>query len=113
MQLQTVVIEQSDELDRCNSQLDLVRQMKHYCLVGDISKCDIICAQFLEQCEQLVEICRMLNQVAPTHKMKISTKTLAIWFELNVGQLIGVCKCLSKSPRSRVLKDCAWAYIQG
>lgn len=113
MKLQTNVIEQSDELDRCNAQLDLVKQMRHFCLAGDLVKLNRNCGQFLEQSEQLVEVCKMLNQVAPTHKMKISTKSLAIWFESNTRQLIGISESLARNPRSRVAKDCAWAYIQG
>lgn len=112
-QLQTVVIEQSDELDRCNAQLDLVKQLKHYCLVGDAQKCALTCHQFREQAEQLIEACKMLNQVAPTNKMKITTKTLAIWFEANCDQLVAMAQSLSELPRSRVLKDCTWAYMQG
>lgn len=108
-----VVIEQSDELDRCNSQLDLIKQMKHHCLVGDIAKAEQIYAQFFEQSEQLIEICKMLNQVAPTNKLKIMTKTLAIWFDLNLEQLLMSAHCLCENPRSRVAKDFAWAYIQG
>lgn len=87
--------------------------MKHHCLAGDIGKAERVCGQFQEQSEQLVEICKMLNQVAPTHKMKITTKTLAIWFELNLVQLLSIALCLAQNPRSKVAKDCTWAYIQG
>lgn len=107
------MIEQSDELDRCNAQLDLVKQLKHYCLVGDTQKCAQTCNQFQEQAEQLIEVCKMLNQVAPTNKMKITTKTLAIWFNANSGQLAAMAANLSELPRSRVLRECTWAYMQG
>lgn len=112
-QLQSVVIEQSDELDRCNSQLDLIKQLKQHCLSGDTQKVARVCGQLNEQCEQLVEVCKMLNQVAPTNKIKITTKTLAIWFDLNIKQLVGVAQCLANNPRARVAKDCTWAYLQG
>lgn len=113
LQLQSVVIEQSDELDRCNVELDLIKQIKHHCLAGDFGKVGRISGQFQEQSERLVEICKMLNQIAPTHKMKITTKALAIWFELNLGQLLNIVHCLAQNPRSKVAKDCTWAYIQG
>lgn len=113
IQLQTVVIEQSDELDRLNTQLDLIKQLKHFCLIGDVIKANKISISFLEQTEQLIEICKMLNQVSPTHKMKITSKSIGIWFELNVKQLLDCAECLSKNSHSKVIKDCAWAYIQG
>lgn len=71
------------------------------------------CDLFREQCEQLVDNCKMLNQVAQTNKLKISTKTLAIWFELNVEQLVAFARCLSENPHSRALKDATWAHLQG
>lgn len=111
--LQTVVIEQSDELDRSNCQLDLVKQMKHNCLLGDLDRCKQINTAFNEQSEQLIEICKMLNQIAPTNKMKITTKTLAIWFDLNIRQLLHTVSSLCENPSSKELKDCAWAYLQG
>lgn len=107
------MIEQSDELDRCNDKLDLVKQLKHHCLAGDAMKTIKCCELFREQCDQLVENCKMLNQVAQTNKLKISTKTLAIWFELNLEQLLSFAQCLSENPRSRPLKDSTWAYLQG
>lgn len=107
------MIEQSDELDRCNVELDLIKQIKHHCLAGDIGKVSRICSQFQEQSEQLVEICKMLNQIAPTHKIKITTKALAIWFELNLSNILSIVECLAQNPRSKVAKDCTWAYIQG
>lgn len=55
----------------------------------------------------------MLNQVASTNKMKTTTKSLSIWFELNIKQLVLIAKSLSENPRSKVLKDCLWAYLQG
>lgn len=87
--------------------------MKHHCLVGDVAKTQRICALFHEQSDQLIEVCKMLNQVAPTHKMKITSKTMAIWFELNTQQLLASAQCLSANPRSRVLKDSTWTYLQG
>lgn len=112
-ELQTVAIEQSDELDRNNCQLDLIKQMKHNCLVGDLNRCQQTNRQFGEQSEQLIEICKMLNQIAPTNKMKITTKTLALWFELNIKPLLETVCCLCESPSSKELKDCTWAYLQG
>lgn len=112
-QLQSVVIELSDQLDRCNSDLDLVKLIKHQTLVGDVDKASQVCDRFHEQAEQLVELCKMLNQVASTNKMKTTTKTLAIWFELNLPQLLAVARTLSENPRSKVLKDCLWSYLQG
>lgn len=100
-------------MDRSNSQLDLTRQMKHNCLVGDLNRCQLTNGQFSEQSEQLIEICKMLNQIAPTNKMKITTKTLAIWFELNLRQLLDTVSCLCENPSSKELKDCTWAYLQG
>ena len=108
-----MVIEQSDELDRCNTQLDLIKQIKHYCLIGDVAKTQAVCVQFQEQSEQLIELCKQLNQVAPTNKIKIVTKTLAIWFELNLKQLLQLVQSFSENPHSRVMKDCVWTYIQG
>ena len=107
------MIEQGDELDRCNSDMELIKQMKHHSLVGDLAKAEKIFGQFHEQAEQLLELCRMLNQVAPTNKLKITTKTLASWFELSLPKLLGAARCLCENPTSRVAKDCAWAYIQG
>lgn len=107
------MIEQSDELDRCNSDLDLVKQIKHQTLIGDIDKTDRVCTQFQEQAEQLIELCKMLNQVASSNKMKTTTKSLALWFELNTPQLLSIARSLSMNPRSKALKDCLWAYIQG
>lgn len=112
-ELQTVVIEQSDELDRSNSQLNLIKQLKHYCLVGDYERTLQLSLIFQEQTEQLVEICKTLNQISPTHKMKITTKSLAIWFELNLPQLLENFKFLSQNPRSKILKDCTWSYVHG
>lgn len=107
------MIEQSDELDRCNDKLDLVKQLKHHSLAGDITKTKKTCELFREQCDQLVENCKMLNQVAQTNKLKINSKTLAIWFELNLEQLLNFAQNLSENPRSRPLKDSTWAYLQG
>lgn len=94
-------------------ELSLFKKIKHHCLAGDIGKVGRICGQLQEQSEQLIEICKMLNQISPTHKMKITTKELAIWFELNLGQLLSTIHCLAQNPRSKVAKDCTWAYIQG
>lgn len=107
------MIEQSDELDRCNNKLDLIKQLKRHCLAGDSLATNKTCELFHEQCDQLVENCKMLNQVAQTNKLKISTKTLAIWFELNIEQLVNFAQCLSENPHSRGLKDSTWAYLQG
>lgn len=107
------MIEQSDELDRFLSQAELVKQLKHQSLVGDLNKLEQLSATFLEQSEQLVEICKMLNQVSSSNKMKIGTKSLAIWFEQNTRLMLSSVRCVAESPRSRVAKDCAWAYLQG
>lgn len=112
-ELKTVVVEQSDELDRSNGELNLIKLIKHHCLVGDAAKAQLVFRQFHEQSEQLVETCRMLNQVAPTNKLKITTKLLATWFQLNLRQLLNSAACLCEHPRSRESKDCAWAYFQG
>lgn len=81
--------------------------------MGDLIKTGKVCKLFQEQNERLVELCKMLNQVASTNKMKMSTKSLAIWFELNTQQLLASANCFSHEPRSKVLKDHLWAYIQG
>ena len=106
-------MEQGDELDRLSCELELLKQIKQHCLVGDTAKVELVCQQFHEQAEQLIELCRMVNQVAPTNKIKITTKSLAIWFELNLGHLLATCRCFSQNPHSRVAKDFAWVYIQG
>lgn len=113
MQLQNIVVEQSDELDRTNSQLELIKHIKHASLMGDQTRAVALCTKFQEQADQLVEACRMLNQVAPTNKIKISTRSLAIWFETNTPHLVRVCAALSQQNRSRELKDFAWIYSQG
>lgn len=108
-----MVVEQSDELDRANNELELVKQVKHFALVGDKTKGDQVNGQFYEQAEQLIEVCKQLNQVAPTNKLKLTTKTLAIWFDLNLSHLLASAECLCDNPRSRTAKDFAWAYLQG
>lgn len=112
-ELQTAAIELADELDRLNGELELTKQMKHLCLVGDTAKARLVFNQFSEHSEQLVEICRMLNQIAPTNKLKITTKSLANWFQLNHGQLVAFAGCLSENPISKTAKNCVWTYIQG
>lgn len=108
-----MAVEQSDELDHVNTELELIKHLKHLCLVGDIAKVRASCGQFAEQAEQLIETCKMLNQIAPTNKIKISTKVLATWFQLNLSQFLSAAHCLAENPRSRESKDCAWAYMQG
>lgn len=112
-QLQNVVIDQSDELDRANLSLNIIKELKQQTLMGDLVKTGKVCKLFQEQNERLIELCKMLNQVASSNKMKMSTKSLAIWFELNTQQLLASADCLSREPRSKVLKDHLWAYIQG
>lgn len=107
------MIELSDELDRTNGQLELVKELKHFCLVGDLGRLENTSALFVEQTEQLVEVCKMLNQISPTNKMKLTTRSVGIWFELNAGQLLACASCLAQNPHSKVLKECTWAYIQG
>lgn len=111
-ELQSAVIEQSDELDRCNSQLDIVKQLKHTCLLGDTQRTHATSAHFCEQADQLVEVCKMLNQVAPTNKIKITTKSLGLWFETNANELVRCAQSLSEHPHSRAARDCAWTYMQ-
>lgn len=107
------MIEQSDDLDSIQNELELLKQLKHCCLLGDIAKTDTVCDQFREQADRLVELCKMLNQVAATNKMKIFTKSLAIWFEQSSCELLATGECLARNSRSPSLKDCLWAQIKG
>lgn len=100
-------------MDRANSDLELIKHLKHLCLMGDIAKVRATCGQFAEQAEQLIETCKMLNQIAPTNKIKITTKVLASWFQLNLSQFLASAQYLAENPRSREAKDCTWAYMQG
>lgn len=108
-----MVVEQSDELDQVIVEMDLIKQIKQQTLIGDCEKVSHVLRLFQDQADRLIELCKMLNQVASTNKLKMSTKSLAIWFELNTSHLLSSAHSLSQEPRLRILKDHLWAYIQG
>ncbi|KAG9510680.1 Alpha-catulin, partial [Fragariocoptes setiger] len=111
-ELQMVAIEQCDELDRISTQSNTLRKLKHCCLNGDRERLAMNSYDFTEHAEHMVEVCRLMNQVAPTHKLKISTRSLIHWIELNTKQVINACYCLCLNSGSKIAKDNLWSFIQ-
>jgi len=105
-------VDQVNEVFKFTVENEIINRLKNFAYAGHQERLDEYAERFIEHCDHLKEVCRLLYHVTTTQALQVSSKvteTCAITFG---HQVINACKTLCVYSNSKIAKENLDAFFE-
>lgn len=105
LKLRTTALDHTEELFKMTNEIDIIERLRGISLSGDLDRLNDFGKSFLEHCDHIQEVCRLLHNIANSESLQIISRNTELLVSVFGSQILIACKTLSTHPNSKIAKD--------